>query len=161
MIQCDQNLLANFPIYKVLSPRQASSVETFSSYDFTVEPQLGKMISRNAPSRLPDYEYVYKMLTARLWATFPLSTVDQENVLLPVFQAAQVFNLVAADVKRRIFNTPIVQYRDFSKAVGLDGPTKEQCKLISGALPYKGKITALADTLLCDRVICSVSNGSG
>jgi hypothetical protein len=67
------------------------------------------------------------MLTARLLATFPLSTVHSDNVLLPVFQGAQAFDLLVADVKRRIVIAPMVGYRDFSKAGGPDGPTKEQC----------------------------------
>jgi hypothetical protein len=112
------------------------------------------MISGDAPSRIAYYEYVYKMLTARLLATFPLSTVHSDNVLLPVFQGAQDYDLLVADVKPRIVITPIVGYRDFSKAGGPDGPPKEQCKVLSGALPYQGGINALAGTLLCNRVKC-------
>jgi len=67
--------------------------------------------------------------------------------------AAQASDSLAADVKCRIVDTPMIGYPDPSKAGGPDGPTEELWKVISGALTYEGRIYVPADASLLNNVI--------
>jgi len=153
LIRCDHKNLEYFQMSKVLSRRQARWGEILPSYDFTIEHLEGKKNPADGQSRRPDYEEGYERPTARLLATLAVTTVEPYNDLLPAIKAAQASDWLAADVKRRIVDTRMVGHPDLSKAGVLDGPTKEQWKVISGALTYEGRIYVPADASLRNKVI--------
>jgi len=153
LIRCDHKNLEYFQTSKVFSRRQARRAEILSSYDFTIEHLEGKKNAADGPSRRPDYEESYERPTTRLLATLAATTVEPYDDLLPGIKAAQASDSLAADVKRRIVDTPMVGYPDPSKAGGPDGPTEEQWKVISGALTYEGRIYVPADASLRNKVI--------
>jgi len=153
LIRCDHKNLEYFQMSKVLSRRQARWAEILSSYDFTIKHLEGKKNPADGPSRRPDYEEGYERPTTRLFATFAVTTVQLYLDLLPAIKAVQASDSLAADVKRRIVDTRMVGYPDLSKAGGPDVPTKEQWKVISGALTYEWRIYVPADALLRNKVI--------
>jgi hypothetical protein len=85
-------------------------------------------------------------------ATLAVTTIEPYDDFIPAIKAAQASDSMAADIKRRIVDTPMVGHPDLSKAAVLDGPTEEQWKVISGALTYEGGIYVPADTSLRNKV---------
>ena len=94
----------------------------------------------------------YERPTTQLLATLAVTTVEPNNDLLPAIKAAQASDSLAADVQRRIVDSPMFGHPDLSKAGVLHGPAKEQWKGISGALTYEGRIYVPADALLRNTV---------
>jgi len=153
LLRFDHRNLKSFQTSKVLSRRQGRWAEILSSYDFTIEHLEGKRNPADGPSRRPDYKEGYERPTARLLATLAVTTVESYDDLQPAIKAAQASDLLAADVKRRIVDTPMVGYADLSKTGGPDEPTEEQWTVISGALTDEERIYIPADASLRNKVI--------
>ena len=96
----------------MLSQRQARWAEILSSYDFVIEHLEGKKNPTDGPSRRPDYEIGYETPTARLLATLATNAVELYDDLLQEIKTAQTIDALAADVKRRIVLTPIIDIPD-------------------------------------------------
>ena len=112
LIQCDHKNLKYFQTSKLLSQRQARWAEILSSYDFVINHVDGKENPADGPSRRPDYEIGYERPTARLLATLATTTVEPYNELLQEIKTPQAINALAADVKRRIVDTQIIDIPD-------------------------------------------------
>jgi hypothetical protein len=115
LIQCDHTNLKYFQTCKVLSRKQARWAEILSSYDFVIEHLEAKTNPADGPSRRPDYEIGYEGATARLLATLATNAVELYNDLLQEIKTAQAIDALAADVKRRIVGTPIVDIPDLQR----------------------------------------------
>jgi len=92
----------------VLSRRQARWAEIISSYDCVIEHLEAKKKPADGPSIRSDYEMGYRGPTARLLASLLTDTIEPYDDLHQEFKTAQAFDVLAADVKRRIVGTPIV-----------------------------------------------------
>jgi hypothetical protein len=82
-----------------------------------------------------------------------VTTVEPYEDLLPAIKTAEAYDVLAAEVKCRIVDTPIIGYPDLSKAGGPDGPTEEQWKVIMRVLTYEGRIYVPVDASLRNKVI--------
>jgi hypothetical protein len=115
LIECDHTNQEYFQTSKVLSRKQARWAEILSSYDCVIEHLEGKTNPADGPSRRPDYEIGYEGATARLLATLATNTVEPYNDLLQEIKTAQAIDALAADVKRRIVGTPIIDIPDLQR----------------------------------------------
>jgi hypothetical protein len=153
LIQCDHKNLEYFQTSKVLSRRQARWAEILSSYDFVIEHLEGKKNPADGPSRRPDYEIGYERPTARLLATLATNTVEPYDDLLQEIKTAQAIDALAADVKRRIVGTPIVDIPDLQRIDELEEDSSNEWKVTTGVLTYEGRIYVPKDDLLRNKVI--------
>jgi len=153
LIQCDHKNLEYFQTSKVLSRRQARWAESLSSYDFVIEHLEGKKNPADGPSRWPDYDIGYERPTARLLATLATNTVEPYDHLLQEIKTAQAIDTLAADVKRRIFGTPIVDISDLQRIDEPEEDSSNEWKVPTGVLTYKGRIYVPKDDLLRNKVI--------
>jgi hypothetical protein len=80
----------------------------------------GKKNPADGPSRRPDYEIGYERPTARLLATFATNTVEPYDDLLQEINTAEAIDALAADVKRRIVGTPIIDIPDLQRIDALE-----------------------------------------
>ena len=156
LIQCDHKNLKYFQTSKVLSGRQARWAEILSSYDFVIEHLEGMKNPADGPSRRPDYEIGYERPTARLLATLLTNTVELYDDLLQETKTAQAIDALAADVKRRIVGSPIVDIPDLQRIDGLEEDSSNEWKVTTGVLTYEGRIYVPKDDLLRNEVISLV-----
>jgi hypothetical protein len=153
LIQCDHKNLEYFQTSKVLSRRQARWAEILSSYDFVIEHLEGIKNPANGPSKRPDYEIGYERLTVRLLATLATNTVELYDDLLQEIKTAQAIDVLAANMKRRIVGTPIVNIPDLRRIDELEEDSSNEWKVTTGVLTYEGRIYVQKDDLLCNKVI--------
>jgi len=153
LIQCDHKNLEYFQTSKVLSRRQARWAEILSSYHFVIEHLEGKKNPADGPSGRPDYEIGYERPTARLLATLATNTIEPYDDLLQETKTAQAIDVLAADVKRRIVGTPIVDIPDLQRIDELEEDSRNEWKDTTGVLTYKGWIYVPKDDLLRNKVI--------
>jgi hypothetical protein len=113
----------------------------------------GKKNPAAGPSLRPDYELGYNRPTVRLLATMAATTVEPYDDLLQEIKAAQAIDALAADVKRRIVGTPIVDIADLQRIDELQEESTNQWKVTAGVLTYKGRIYVPKDDLLRNEVI--------
>jgi len=81
------------------------------------------------------------------------NTVEPYNDLLQQIKTAQAINALAANVKRRIVGTPIVDIPDLQTIVELKEDSSNQWKVTTGVLTYEGRIYVPKDVLLRNKVI--------
>jgi len=153
LIQCDHKNLEYFQTSKVLSRRQVRWAKIISSHDFVIEHLEGKKNLADGPSRRPDYEIGYERLTARLLATLATNTVEPYDNLLQEIKTAQAIDALAANVKRRIVGTPIVDIPDLQRIDELEEDSRNEWKVTTKVLTYEGRIYVPKDDLLCNKVI--------
>jgi len=158
LIQCDHKNLEYFQSSKVLCRRQARWAEFLSSYDFVIEHFHGKKNPADGPSRRPDSEIGYERPTARLLATLETNTVEPCDDLLQEIKTAQAIDVLAADVKRRIVGTPIVNIPDLQRIDELEEDLSNEWKDTTTVLTYEGRIYVPKDDLLHNKVISLCQN---
>ena len=137
LIQCDHRNLEYLQTSKVLSRRQAGWAEILSAYDFVIEHLEGKKNPADGPTRTPHYEIGYKRPTVRLMATLATNTVEPYDDLLQEIKTSQAINVLAANVKRRIVGTPIVDNPDLQSIHELEEDSSDEWKVTTGALTYE------------------------
>jgi len=137
----------------VLSRRQARWAEIKSSYDFVIEHLEVKKNPADGPSRRPDYEIGYERPTARLLPTLPTNTVAPYDDLHQKIITAHAIDALAADVKRSIVSTPIVDIPDLQRIDELEEDSSNEWKVTTGVLTYEGRIYVPKDDLLRNKVI--------
>jgi hypothetical protein len=113
----------------------------------------GKKNPADGPSRRPDNEIGYKRPTARLLATLATNTIEPYDNLLQEIKTAKAIDALAADVKRRIVGTPIVDIPDLQRIDELEEDLSNKWKETTGVLTYEGRIYVPKDDLLCNTVI--------
>ena len=118
-----------------------------------IEHLEGKKNPANGPSRRPDYEIGYERPTARLLATLATNTVELYDDLRQDIKTAQPIDRLAADVKRRIIGTPIVDISDLQRIDELEEDSSNKWKVTTGVLTYEGRIYVPKDDLLRNKVI--------
>jgi len=133
----------------VLSRRQARWAEVLSSYDLTIQPLEGTKNPADGPSRRPDYEIRYEKPVGRFLPTLA-ATVEPYDDLLPAIKTAQASDSLAVDVNPRLVDIPMISGQEGSSDSGRD---RDQWKVISGALTYKGRIYVPEDDSLRGKVI--------
>jgi len=153
LVQCDSKNLEYFQTSQVFSRRQARWAEILSSYDFVIKHLEGKKNPADGPSRSPNYEIGYERPTARLLATLVTNTVELYDNLLQEIKTAQAIDTLAADVKRKIVGTPIVDIPDLQRIDELEEDSSSEWKVTTGVLTYEGRIYVQKDDLLRNKVI--------
>jgi hypothetical protein len=134
--------------------------EVQSFYGFVIELLEGKKHPADGPSRRPHYEIRYKKPTTRLLATLAATTVELYDDHLPGIQTAQAIDTLAADVKHRILQTPIVNSPYLQRIDELEAESSNKWKVNAGVLPYKGRRYIPNNDLLRNKVICLYHNNA-
>jgi len=153
LIQCDQKSLEYFQTSKVLCRRQTRWAEILSCYDFVITHFEGKKDSADGPWTGLDYEVVYNRPTAWLLATVAPTTAEPYINRRQEIKTAQVIDALAADVKRRIVGTAIVNVPDLQRLDQLHQDSSNEWKVTAGVLTYEGRIYVPSDDLLHNKVI--------
>jgi len=95
----------------------------------------------------------YVGLTTRRLATLATTTVEPYDDLLQEINTAQAIDALAAEMKRRIVGTPIVDIPDLERIEEPEEDTSDKWKVTARVLTYEGRIYVPKHYLLRNKVI--------